>query len=318
MGHIRAALQRLTAATLALGLPGVALAQQGAAAESIVAQIDAAFGAYVVGPLFTVMFFDITFGLIEGTSVPAVVAWLVMGAVFFTLRMQFIGVRAFGHALRVVSGQYDDEDDDGEISHFQALSSALSATVGLGNIAGVAIAITTGGPGAIFWMVLAGLLGMSSKFVECTLGQMYRVVRPDGSVSGGPMHYLSVGLAERGLGPLGRVLSVLFALMCIGGSLGGGNMFQANQSYAAVKAIVPVLDSAVGSVVYGVVLAFLVGLVIIGGIKRIGAAAGLIVPLMCGLYVLAGLFILVVNASAVPAAFGAIVSQAFTPEAGFG
>ncbi len=288
-------------------------------AESIVAQIDAVFGAWLVAPLASILFFDLSFGLLgEGTALPAVVAWLVMGACFFTLRMQFVNVRAFGHAIKVVAGTYDDQEEDGEISHFQALSSALSATVGLGNIAGVAIAITAGGPGAIFWMITAGVLGMSSKFVECTLGQMYRVVKPDGSVSGGPMHYLSEGLAEQGFGPLGKVLSWMFAIMCIGGSLGGGNMFQANQSYAAMKGIFPVLDGAVGSLIYGVTLAFLVGLVIIGGIKRIGAAAGLIVPLMCGVYVLAGLFILVANASAVPAAFAAIVTQAFTPEAGFG
>ncbi len=257
-------------------------------------------------------------------AIPIVVAWLVVGAIFFTLRMQFVNIRMFGHALVVTAGKYDDPDDEGEISHFQALSSALSATVGLGNIAGVAIAVAAGGPGAIFWMVIAGLLGMSSKFTECTLGQMYRTTRPDGSVSGGPMHYLDEGLREIGLGPLGKVMAVAFALMCIGGSLGGGNMFQANQSNAAVFGVLteygmvsPESGTTV-SIVYGLGLAFVVGLVIIGGIKRIGMAAGVIVPLMCGVYVLAGLFILVTNGSAVPAAFSAIVSQAFTPEAGMG
>ncbi|MBX2797995.1 MAG: alanine:cation symporter family protein [Myxococcales bacterium] len=269
---------------------------------------------------------------VDGTSVPnpkdvaipIVVAWLVFGALFFTLRMMFVNVRMFGHALSVTAGRYDNPDDEGEISHFQALSSALSATVGLGNIAGVAIAVSVGGPGAVFWMVIAGLLGMSSKFVECTLGQMYRTTRPDGSVSGGPMHYLGDGLQQMGMGGLGRVLAVVFAIMCIGGSFGGGNMFQANQSNAAVFEVlrsfeIVSADSAtMVSLVYGTGLAFVVGLVIIGGIKRIGMAAGVIVPFMCGLYVLAGLYILVANASEVPAAFGAIVSQAFSFEAGIG
>ena len=249
----------------------------------------------------------------ENVQFPIVVAWLVLGAIFFTLRMQFINLRGFKHAVVVTSGAYDHDDHDGEITHFQALSSALSATVGLGNIAGVAIAITVGGPGAIFWMIVAGFLGMSSKFTEVTLGQMYRVIRPDGTVSGGPMHYLYTGLDEMGAGALGRVLSILFAVMCIGGSLGGGNMFQANQSYAAIADIVPI-----NSVVYGVILAGLVGMVIIGGIKRIGALASMIVPLMCGIYVLAALAVLIVNAAQVPAAFGAIVSEAFNPTAGLG
>ena len=257
-------------------------------------------------------------------SIPVVVAWLVFGALFFTLRMMFVNIRMLPHAFAVTTGRYDSPEAEGEISHFQALSSALSATVGLGNIAGVAIAVSVGGPGAVVWMVVAGFLGMSSKFVECTLGQMYRTTRPDGSVSGGPMHYLDEGLAERGMGPLGKVLATVFAVMCIGGSFGGGNMFQANQSNAAVfgvladAGIVSEASSAYVSLGYGFVLMFLVGLVIIGGIQRIGAAAGLIVPFMCGVYVLAGLFILVWNASEVPAAFGTMLSGAFTFEAGFG
>ncbi len=252
----------------------------------------------------------------EQIKVPIVVLWLVMGAIFFTLRMMFINVRAFWHAIEVTTGKFDDPDDPGEISHFQALASALSATVGLGNIAGVAIAVNMGGPGAIFWMVVAGTLGMSSKFVECTLGQMYRTVRADGSVSGGPMHYLDDGLREMGFGPLGKLLAVVFALMCIGGSLGGGNMFQANQSFAAVKEVVPMLADYAW--VYGVLLAICVGVVIIGGIKRIGTATSIIVPVMCAMYVGAGLYILIANAAAVPAAIGTIVTSAFSPEAGYG
>jgi AGCS family alanine or glycine:cation symporter len=257
-------------------------------------------------------------------NIPVVVAWLVVGAIFFTLRMAFVNLRMFPHAIAVVSGRYDDDEEEGEISHFQALSSALSATVGLGNISGVAIAVAAGGPGAVFWMVMAGFLGMSSKFTECTLGQMYRHRRADGSVSGGPMHYLDEGLAELGVAPLGKVLAVIFALMCVGGSLGGGNMFQANQSFAAVFDVATtygLLDEAsraTTSVVYGIVLAFVVGLVIIGGIKRIGAAAGVIVPFMCAIYLLAGCAVLIVNAAAVPAAFAAIVREAFTPMAGLG
>jgi alanine or glycine:cation symporter, AGCS family len=254
----------------------------------------------------------------DNAVMPIVVLWLVLGAVFFTLRMQFINLRGFVHAVKVTAGKYDEEDEEGEISHFQALSSALSATVGLGNIAGVAIAISVGGPGAIFWMVMAGILGMSSKFTECTLGQMYRVTKPDGSVSGGPMHYLDKGLKELGLGPVATFTAYLFALMCIGGSLGGGNMFQANQSYAALAQVVPPLNNTTGAIVFGLVLAFLVGLVIIGGIKRIGAAAGTIVPLMCTIYVLAGMFILIVNAAEVPAAMQSIVVEAFSPAAGLG
>ena len=249
-------------------------------------------------------------------SVPLVVAWLVLGAVFFTLRMAFINLRGFAHAVVVTTGAYDNPDDPGEISHFKALSSALSATVGLGNIAGVAIAVAVGGPGAIPWMIIAGFLGMSSKFTECTLGQMYRTVDEKGHVSGGPMRYLDAGLAEMGMPGLGKVLAIVFALMCIGGSLGGGNMFQANQSYAAVAEVVPLF--AEYDWAYGLILAVCVGMVILGGIKRIGAAAGMIVPLMCGIYVLAGLYILIIHADKVGGAFGIMLSGAFSPEAGFG
>ncbi len=263
--------------------------------------------------------------VLSGVSVPVIVLWLVVGALFFTLRYRFINLRAFVHAIHVTRGKYDDEDDPGEVSHFQALSSALSATVGLGNIAGVAVAVFAGGPGAVFWMVMAGFLGMSSKFTECTLGQIYRQVDPSGRVSGGPMQYLGRGLAELKKGPLGKGLAVIFALMCCGGSFGGGNMFQANQSAKLVVGqtleamnveSVAVKDFAM--LLYGIILAILVGVVIIGGIKRIGAVAGYIVPVMCVVYVLAGIVVLAVNAGEIPSAFGKIVGEAFTPEAGFG
>ena len=241
---------------------------------------------------------------------PIVVLWLVFGACFFTLRMNFINLRGFRHAVTVTSGAYDNPDEEGEITHFQALAAALSATVGLGNIAGVAIAVAVGGPGAVFWMVLAGFLGMSSKFTECTLGQMYRVRDDKGQLSGGPMQYLHRGLEEMGAGGFGKVLAVIFAVMCIGGSLGGGNMFQANQSAQLAGEIVPILGDYPW--LYGVLLAIAVGMVIIGGIKRIGLAASAIVPAMCGIYVIAGLVVLLVNASEVPAAFGVIISSAFS------
>ena len=249
-------------------------------------------------------------------QVPLVVAWLVVGALFLTLRMGFINLRAFGHAIMVTTGKYDDPDDPGEISHFKALSSALSATVGLGNIAGVAIAVAVGGPGAIPWMVIAGFLGMSSKFTECTLGQMYRDTDSKGQVLGGPMKYLDRGLAEKGLGPLGKVLAVVFSVMCIGGSLGGGNMFQANQSYAAVAELVPML--AENDWLYGLILVVFVGAVILGGIKRIGAAAGLIVPLMCGVYVMAALYIILSSPDQIGPAFATMFEGAFSTEAGIG
>ena len=230
-----------------------------------------------------------------GTSIPIVVVWLVFGALFFTIKMNFINVRAFKHAIDLVRGKYDDPNDEGEVSHFQALATALSATVGLGNIAGVAVAITVGGPGATFWMIVAGLLGMSSKFVECTLGVKYRVVNENGEVSGGPMYYLKNGLAKYGYGNIGKVLAVLFAILCIGGSFGGGNMFQANQAYAQLSGQFPMLSG--NGPIFGFLLAILVGTVIIGGIKSIARVTEKIVPFMAVLYVAAALVILVVNFS---------------------
>lgn len=280
--------------------------------------VDAAFGTWVVGPLAAVLFFDLVFwdDADEGLNLPFIVLWLVLGATFFTLRMGFINLRGFGHAVMITTGKYDDPEAEGEVSHFQALASALSATVGLGNIAGVAIAVSLGGPGAIFWMVVAGFLGMSSKFVECTLGQMYRQVDDKGAVLGGPMRYLAAGVEKLGYPRLGKVLAVVFAVMCIGGSFGGGNMFQANQAYAQVARVVPFFEDK--SWLFGIVIAFLVGLVIIGGIKRIGQVAGAIVPAMCAVYVLSGIAILVMNADAVPGAFAKIIGEALSLEAGFG
>ena len=255
-------------------------------------------------------------GLDIGTSIPIVVVWLVFGALFFTIKMNFINVRAFKHAIDLVRGKYDDPNDEGEVSHFQALATALSATVGLGNIAGVAVAITVGGPGATFWMIVAGLLGMSSKFVECTLGVKYRVVNENGVVSGGPMYYLKNGLAKYGYGNIGKVLAVLFAILCIGGSFGGGNMFQANQAYAQLSGQFPMLSG--NGPMFGFILAILVGTVIIGGIKSIARVTEKIVPFMAVLYVAAALVILVVNFSEIGNAFVMIFKGAFAPSAAFG
>jgi AGCS family alanine or glycine:cation symporter len=280
-------------------------------------QLESLFSDIVVAGLDTVIFFDVAFWHPD-INVPLVVLWLVVGSIFFTVRFQFVNFRAFRHAIDCVTGRYTDPRSAGEISHFQALSAALSATVGLGNIAGVAVAVGLGGPGAIFWMVFAGFLGMSSKFAECALGQLYRVTRSDGHVSGGAMHYLQLGLTELGLPRLGKVLAIVFAVMCIGGSFGGGNMFQSNQSFAQLSSVFPIMANKLGAVLFGLALAILVGIVIIGGIRRIGEVAARLVPFMCILYVCCGGLILLANAGAIPAAFGTIFAGAFSMEAGFG
>jgi AGCS family alanine or glycine:cation symporter len=249
-------------------------------------------------------------------GIPLAVLWLVLGAIFFTVRMGFVQLKMLGHAVAVTRGRYDSPGDAGEVSHFQALAAALSATVGLGNIAGVAIAISVGGPGATLWMIAAGFLGMASKFTECSLGQMYRQQRPDGSVMGGAMYYLSNGLKELGLGGLGKFLAVFFAILCVGGSLAGGNSFQVNQSLNAVEETMPFFADY--RWVYGLIMTAMVAAVILGGLRRIAQTAEKIVPTMCGIYVLAALFVILVNADQVGSAFSVIWSGAFTPAAGFG
>ncbi|MDP6539255.1 MAG: alanine/glycine:cation symporter family protein [Planctomycetota bacterium] len=297
--------------------------------------VDAMFGK-VNATMVRVIFFDISFGtlqeakmedgvavldaagapVMEGPTLPIAVVILVLGAIFFTIRMGLPQLRSFGHAIDVVRGKYDDPDAKGEVTSFQALTAALSATVGLGNIGGVAIAVGTGGPGATFWMILAGFLGMASKFTECTLGQMYRETRPDGRIMGGAMYYLSRGLGEIGLGGLGKILAALFAVICIGASFGGGNTFQVSQSVGAVSHVIPWF--AEHPMVYGLLMAVAVGIVTLGGIRRIAATAEKIVPFMCGIYVLACIAILLMNLGAVPAAVGTIVKGAFAPDAMFG
>ncbi len=274
-----------------------------------------------------------------GQDVPIVLIVLILGALYFTLRFGFINIRKLGLSIDIIRGKYDNIDEHvrdpvtgdwvwhteegdipdterveghhGEVSHFQALTAALSATVGLGNIAGVAIAIALGGPGATFWMILAGFIGMSSKFVECTLGVKYREIEPDGTVHGGPMYYLAKGFAERGVGWLGKAFAIFYAIMVVGGSFGGGNMFQANQAAAQFMTLTG-FDAGYAGFLFGLLMAFLVGIVIIGGIKRIGSVAEKIVPFMAVMYVGAGLIILLMNVKVLPTAVAQILDGAFT------
>jgi AGCS family alanine or glycine:cation symporter len=290
------------------------------AKKNWVDDVDAVFGTWLVQPLAAVLFFDFGTSKVLGTSVPFVVIWLLLGGVFLTLRMAFINFRGFYHAIELLRGTYDEKDDQGDVSHFQALASALSGTVGLGNIAGVAIAIGQGGPGATFWMILCGLLGMTSKFSECTLAVMYRRTDEEGLVLGGPMIYLRDGLARMGLGPVGSVLAIVFTFLCIGGSLGGGNSYQVVQSLNALQAEDTFAFLRPGQYpwIYGVAMVILVGAVIIGGIKSIGNFAGRVVPFMCVAYMLVCLTILMMNASQIPNAVVEIFRGAFTPDGLYG
>ncbi|WP_235295743.1 alanine/glycine:cation symporter family protein [Portibacter marinus] len=261
-------------------------------------------------------------------GVPIVLILLLGGALLFTLYFGFVNIRHFITSIQVVRGKYDDlekmdkdlpdtirnESQHGEVNHFQALATAVSGTVGLGNIAMVAVAISIGGPGATFWMIIAGLLGMSSKFVECTLGVKYRDINEQGQVFGGPMYYLSRGLVEDKRAILGKVLATVFAVMCVGASFGGGNAFQSNQAAAQLIERFNIGGSAAGTLL-GILFAILVGIVIVGGIKRIGKVTEKLVPFMALLYVLAALFIIVSNWTLVDDAFAAIFSEAFSPRA---
>ncbi len=279
-------------AALALAVP--------AGAQTLAEQIDGIFAAS------TGWFVNLIFANLPGTGIPWIVGWLVIGASVFTIYFGFIQVRAFGHALALVRGKYSDPKDAGEVSHFQALATALSGTVGLGNIAGVAVAVSIGGAGATFWMVLAGLLGMASKFTECTLGVKYRNEYPDGTVSGGPMYYLKKGFAERGL-PLGGFMAVMFSIFCVLGALGGGNMFQANQAASQVQSVL-----GIPTWITGLVLAVVVFVVIVGGIKSIARVTEKVVPFMGVGYVGVSLLILFMNADMILWAFGEILRGAFT------
>lgn len=369
---------------------------------------------FLNGKIATVMFFDVSFGafkkpkkndagkditdkngepVMEGPEVGFTIIFLAAGAVFFTFWYGFINIRGFSHALAVVRGKYSKTEDPGEVTPFRALTSALSATVGLGNIAGVAIAVKTGGPGAIFWMMVLGFFGMTAKFHESTLAQMFRRKNEDGTISGGPMYYLDQGLRERGMASFGKILAVIFAIFCMAGALGGGNMFQANQAYEGfhaafvqgptlaeetkenmpadalralltdaqlkdarsnpeetlgevrnrldeitlrstitVQQVEDTLDpKAVKadeqrqadqkyrvSIGFGIVMAVVVGIVVVGGITRIGAATSKIVPTMCLLYVIGCLVVILSNLDQLPGKFVLILDQAFNWEAGFG
>jgi AGCS family alanine or glycine:cation symporter len=265
--------------------------------------------------IFKIIFF--TAFKVGEIEVPFILIWLAGTAIFLTVYFKFINITSFGLALRTVRGKYSKPTDPGEITHFQALTAALSATVGLGNIAGVAIAISKGGPGAAFWMVVLGLVGMTTKFAECTLGVRYRDIDANGKVSGGPMKYLKKGLAERGLGKLGAVLAVVFAVLCVGASLGGGNMFQINQACSQFVEISGGSESILAEYrwVFGAVIAVLVGVVIIGGITRIANVTSRLVPLMCFTYILGAIAVLATHMDKIPAAISLIVSTAFTPDA---
>lgn len=266
----------------------------------------------VLDKITEIVFFSVSLGDI---AFPLIVVWLIVAAVFFTVYLGFLNIHGFRHAIDLVRGQYSKPEDAGEVSHFQALATAVSGTVGLGNIAGVAVAISLGGPGATFWMILAGFLGMSTKLAECTLGVKYRHYHADGSVSGGPMYYLRDGVAALGKPGLGKVLAAAFAVFCVLGSLGGGNMFQSNQ---ATKQLLNVsgADADNKTLAYGIglVFALIVGAVIIGGIKSIARVTEKVVPFMAVLYVTACLVVLLGNIGQIPGAFGEIISGAFAPE----
>ena len=313
---------------LLLFIPTVTYAQE----KGLDQQIDEAFKP--ISDFFSqVIFFTIP---LAGMDVPFVLLLLVGSALFFTIYFKFPNIFHFKTAINVVRGKYDeldhasanpelaidgditdtikDESEEGEVTHFQALATAVSGTVGNGNIAGVALAIALGGPGATFWMIVCGFLGMSTKFVECTLGVQYRDVGDDGTVYGGPMYYISKGLKERGFGLLGKISAVIFAIFCIGGSFGGGNAAQSNQATVVLKELMGLESTGAGFWI-GVIMAIIVGVIIIGGIKRIAQVTEKVVPFMAVLYLLACLYILGANFSLIDDAVSLILKEAFNPTA---
>ncbi|MFK7762664.1 MAG: alanine/glycine:cation symporter family protein [Roseobacter sp.] len=268
--------------------------------NALTAPIASALGGFV---FFKIPFF--------GAELPLVVLWLVIGAIFFTFYMGFVNVSGFKHAIHLVRGDYADKDSPGEVSHFQALATAVSGTVGIGNIGGVAVAVTIGGPGATFWLIVAGFLGMSTKFVECTLGVKYRNENPDGSVSGGPMYYMRKGFEELGMTNFGKFMGAFYAVGIFVGALGAGNMFQSNQAYVQLNTVVGGALDGLGWLV-GLVLAGVVFAVIVGGIKSIAKVTEKIVPFMALFYCLFAIIVILMNFTYIPAAIGNIFTGAFT------
>ena len=310
-------------------IPIVTFAQE-ATEKGIDQRIDEGFKPFS-DLISNIIFFEV----FEGA--PFVIILLVGSALFFSIYFGFPNFRYFLTSINIVRGKYDDidhhesgspelaidgdikgtiedESKEGEVTHFQALATAVSGTVGNGNIAGVALAIALGGPGATFWMIVCGLLGMSTKFVECTLGVQYRDVDDEGTVYGGPMYYISRGLKEKGFVMLGKIAAVLFAIFCIGGSFGGGNAAQSNQATIVIKDLLGIESTSAGAII-GIVLAILVGIIIIGGIKRIASVTEKVVPFMAILYLFACLYIILSNFSFIDDAFGLILSEAFNPKA---
>ena len=314
MRNLTRKLSALTASLICwLALSPMLLAQQPTPEPSLDQKIDALFGK-LTKPFVDAIFFKVKIGDFEAF---AVIFWLAAAGLILTIAFKFINIRAFGLALRTVRGKYSLPSDPGEVTHFQALSAAVSGTVGLGNIAGVAIGIQNGGPGVAFWLFLSGFIGMSTKFAECTLGVKYREFDAAGRVHGGAMYYLRKGFAERGLKPIGLVLAGVFAVMCVFASFGGGNIFQVNQVTSQLINITGGEKSFFFDKqwVFGTVMALMTALVIIGGIQGIAKVTDKLVPLMCLTYVLSCIIVLIVNASYIFPAIGMIFTEAFTPRA---
>lgn len=303
---------RFAAAALLLFTPMVAMAQ--VAGPGLDQRISEAFKPFA-DTVSNFIFYGVAIG---DTNLPLILVWLILAGVICTVYFRFINIYGFVHGFRLIRGDYSDPTGPGEVSHFQALSSAVSGTVGLGNIAGVAVALSIGGAGATFWMILAGLLGMSTKFAECTLGVKYRLVKPDGTVSGGPMYYLSRGIGETHprLKKLGWALAIIFAVCTMFGAIGAGSMFQANQAYAQFLAVTggDAGPLAGKGWLFGLVMATMAGAVVIGGITRIGSVTAKLVPSMAILYVASCLVVIGINIDHLPAAFSAIIDGAFTAD----
>lgn len=272
----------------------------------------------IVYYLDKVLFWDpiAAMGIQLETKIPFIIVWLIFAAVFFTIYFRFINLRGFKHAIDLASGKYDKDGHDGEISHFQAIATACASTVGLGNIAGVAVAISLGGPGATFWLIVAGLLGMTTKFTECTLGVKYRKINSDNTVSGGPMYYLRDGFARKGWLKTGKILSIVFAVFASIGAFGIGNMFQSNQVVAQTIVTFPGLDGF--QLILGVTIAILVGAVILGGIKGIARVNDKLFPIMAILYIVSCVVVIAVNYKHIAEAFGLILDGAFNADAAKG